>query len=376
MNSQESPPVSDHESASSGSPFVWMGSGLAVLILTGALFSAAAAEQLLLGWLYFPVQVLPQISLYWPSIVLGATCCVAFVVGLHATLKWFVVLRPSPSEEKRTWTIRSTLVVAAATALLFAAGTTMVAASHQTIWLISGYFKPASAEQVEAPHGLLASARRAANQSSRKNNLKQFGLAMHNFHEAGGKLPAGGTMTADGTLLHGWAVRLGPFLTFQTGNFDFSVPWNQPPNARLYRSALPVFLNPEIPQVFNERGFALSHLAANSRVFPIVTVDESSGKTLPESRTQPLRIKDMTDGTSNTILLGEVRENFKPWGHPVNVRDPAIGISRSPDGFGAPGQGAFMLLGDGTVRLIGENTDLEVLRRLATPNDGEPVGGF
>ena len=120
-------------------------------------------------------------------------------------------------------------------------------------------------------------------------------------------------MTADGTLLHGWAVHLGPFLTFQTRNFDFTVPWNESPNAKLYRSALPIFLNPEIPQVFNQDGFALSHLAANSRVFPIVTVEQSSGKTLPDSRSKPMKIRDITDGTSNTILLGEVRENFKPW---------------------------------------------------------------
>lgn len=376
MNHQEPLPASDQEPASSAFPFVWMAVGLAVVFLTGLLFSAAAVEQLVLGWLYFPFQVLPQVSVYWPSVVLGAICCVAFVLGLHVALKRFVSGRTAATGETRTWSHRSSLAVATGIALLFAAGTAMVAASHQTIWLISGYFGSASAERVEPPGGLIASARQSAIESQRRNNLKQFGIAIHNVHEVTRRLPAGGTMTADGTLLHGWAVRLGPFLTFQTRNFDFSVPWNEPPNAELYRSALPVFLNPEIPQVFNEDGFALSHLAANSRVFPIVTVDQSSGKTLPESRTKPMRIRDITDGTSSTILLGEVRENFKPWGHPVNVRDPAKGINHSRNGFGGPGSGAFMLLADGTVRLIGENTDAEVLRRLATPDDGEPVGGF
>ena len=125
-------------------------------------------EQLVLGWLYFPFQVLPQVSVYWPSVVLGAICCVAFVFGLHVALKRFVLRRRSGTEETRTWSLRSSLAVAMGVALLFAAGTAMVAASHQTIWLISGYFGPASAERVEPPGGLIASARRAANQSAEK----------------------------------------------------------------------------------------------------------------------------------------------------------------------------------------------------------------
>ena len=87
MNLQESPTAADPERAASAFPFVWLAVGLVAVFLTGLLFSAAAVEQLVLGWLYFPFQVLPQVSVYWPAVVLGAICCVAFVFGIHVALK-------------------------------------------------------------------------------------------------------------------------------------------------------------------------------------------------------------------------------------------------------------------------------------------------
>ena len=35
-------------------------------------------------------------------------------------------------------------------------------------------------------------------------------------------------------------------------------------------------------------------------------------------------------------MAGEVAGDFKPWGDPTNWRDPALGINRSPEGFGGP----------------------------------------
>ena len=131
MNPQESSPASDNEPASTAFPFVWIAVGLVAVFLTGLLFSAAAVEQLVLGWLYFPFQVLPQVSVYWPSVVLGAICCVAFVFGLHFALKRSRSSAEGVGTEEGfgTWSLRSSLAVAMGVALLFAAGTAMVAAS-------------------------------------------------------------------------------------------------------------------------------------------------------------------------------------------------------------------------------------------------------
>ena len=90
-----------------------------------------------------------------------------------------------------------------------------------------------------------------------------------------------------------------------------------------------------------------------------------------------MSLAQITDGTSSTILLGTVGEQFKPWGHPANVRDPALGINRSPQGFGGPPgwNGAMFLMCDGSVKFLRDDTDLSVMKALATPAGGETNEG-
>jgi prepilin-type processing-associated H-X9-DG protein len=84
--------------------------------------------------------------------------------------------------------------------------------------------------------------------------------------------------------------------------------------------------------------------------------------------------KEVTDGESNTLMAGEVKSRFKPWGDPTNWRDPSLGINRSPDGFGGPFEGgASFLFVDGSVRFIKNTIDPSVLKALSTPQGGERV---
>lgn len=118
------------------------------------------------------------------------------------------------------------------------------------------------------------------------------------------------------------------------------------------------------------------------------------------------RMRDLTDGTSNTILMGEIRMTcnlYSPWGWawpeslwyattaPINFptcpNDPGYGSNPcfSNDGgnwnatFGFKSEhtgGAQFLLGDGSVRFIQENIDRLTYARLGDKADGGVIGEF
>ncbi len=357
--------------------------GILLTILLVALLGTNI-EQLLLGWIYFPLRTIPQMTVDWPSAIVGIVCVVMFVVGLHFTASWFMQTadrQASVGTGGGTW--RSTLVMSATLLVLFASGTAFVGGTHQAIWLLSGRLDTNSENVSASELGVIAAARDKARQAQARNNLKMFGIAFHNFHDIYGAFPPGGTMTQDGELLHGWTMFVGPFHSYVAPDLDFNRGWRVPPNDRIYKCQGLEFLNPSQPgAVFDEEGFGLCHWAGNVHVLPVrtVQVDASTGSEGPGGNAAQLggqnggmSLAQITDGTSSTILLGTVGEQFKPWGHPANVRDPALGINRSPDGFGGPPgwHGAMFLMCDGSVKFLSENTDLSVMKALATPTGGE-----
>jgi hypothetical protein len=329
------------------------------------------AEHLLLGWLYFPARVLPRMTVDPPAAIVGAAGVVLFVLVLHATMRW---LRPSTS-----WSIGSTVALATLVLMLFVAGTAMVGVVHQAIWLALGRQNTTGKE--EAVMGVTEAARHAAGQHEATYELKNYAFVVQNFHDVFNSLPPGGTMTADGRLLHGWMTFAGPFAVISNENVDFATPWNKPPNDRLFKCNFSQFVNPSIPGPrFDAEGYGLTHYAGNVHVLPICVVepvkDNSNGSLQVAQVGQQGKVRnwdDVSDGTSNTLLIGTVTERFKPWAHPSNVRDPSIGLNRSPEGFAAPPgwRGAAFAMCDGSVRTISRHTDPEVLRQLATPAGGE-----
>ncbi len=206
-------------------------------------------------------------------------------------------------------------------------------------------------------------AREAARRTQSKNNLKQMGLAMHNFYDTQ-KHWVGSTVADDGVALHSWQTHLLPYMDqtplYQSINLD--VPWNDPANASMFYNVVPAYQHPSQTVLTTAEGYAATHYAGNQHVL------------LPNSQ---LTFDKVTDGTSNTIVAGEVAGGFRAWGDPANVRDPGLGINAAPGGFGSasPG-GCHFLLMDGSVRFVSENVDPGVLKGLSTYNGGESVGEF
>ena len=340
-----------------------------------------ATEHLALGWLYFPLRVLPRVTVDVPAGVVGGLGLVGFVIGVHVTARWLVRATAPAASAAPPWSWRASMAASAIVLFLFAAGTAMVGATHQLVWLITGRMDRSTADS-EPLLGALEAAREATRVAEERNDLKYLAIGVANYHDTYLTFPPGGTQAATGELMHGWVSYAMPFM-FSAPDLDFAVPWNKSPNARYFQCNLRLFTNPSIPGPYFDRdGFGLAHIAGNIHVFPIrqIAVESErdqlgSGASIQQLQHQAQLIgyAHVTDGTANTIMFGTVAQEFKPWGHPANVRDPSSGVGRSPAGFGGPPAwgGAQFVMCDGSVRFMSNKTDPRVLAQLATPAGGE-----
>ena len=213
---------------------------------------------------------------------------------------------------------------------------------------------------------------RGSRRNVSKRNLKQIGLAFHNYHDAFSRLPSGGTFDRTGQPQHGWATQLLPFLdqAHLYNQIDFQQPWTAEENRAAFETRLPDLQSSKIKYDYrpgdrsdpDEHRLKPAHYAANAHLLNI-----NAGPNLEE----------ITDGTANTLLAGEVNSRIKAWGDPTNFRDPIQGINADPHGFAGPYiGGAHFLMTDGSVRFISEKIDPTILKALATPAGGEPVGDY
>ncbi len=93
------------------------------------------------------------------------------------------------------------------------------------------------------------SAREAARRTQCLANLKQIGLAIHNFHDAKKKLPSGGRPVASSTTRIGAFVSLLPYLEQSVlyDKYDSSVSWGVAVNLPVSSTRLTVFECPSAP---------------------------------------------------------------------------------------------------------------------------------
>ena len=156
------------------------------------------------------------------------------------------------------------------------------------------------------------SAREAARRMSCQNNLKQVGLAMHNYHDTFNQLPAG--MSAHLTGGWSWGVAILPFM--EQGNVYDSINMNFSPNddsnAAVITTVIPTALCPSSPQpeVNDDPSLpeqATSSYAASAGV--LRAIPSKCGFSPEEGmfvHEKGFGFRSVTDGLSNTIMVGEV----------------------------------------------------------------------
>lgn len=206
-------------------------------------------------------------------------------------------------------------------------------------------------------------AREAARRMQCGNNLKQIGLALHNYHDTYKSFPPAYTVDADGKPLHSWRTLLLPFLDQQAlySQIDLNEPWDSPKNQLVQNVDVAVFRCPsEMP------GSGCSYLA-------IV------GPNTVFQGPKPVNLADIRDGTSNTLMVVEVEGNKASWMAPVDLDAAKMPTkpNSGPNSLGSrhPG-GLQVVLCDGSVRFISDTIDPKLLQNMTTINDGQVIPPF
>lgn len=291
--------------------------------------------------------------------------------------------------------------------------------------------------------GLLLPAVQAARESARRmqcsNQLKQIGLALHNFHDTRNLFPGGARDAHTGSALdsccaatnvHGWSWKyhILPYME-QTSVWELG----QDPNHgtaqdAVARTGIPGYYCPSRRAVTAYgSGFYRADYAGSGGEYGTAGVGQEGGANgrngfFAQTDLLKRRLADIKDGLSNTVMVGEKALHFTRhgsdggdnerwnnsgwdqdcirWGAARNSSGLLYGLVPLPDtqaptniravvdvggrsftnwhpywGSAHPG-GANFALGDGSVRTVTYNIDHMIMRRLSLINDGEVVGDY
>lgn len=198
-------------------------------------------------------------------------------------------------------------------------------------------------------------ARTAARRAQSSNNLKQIALAMHNYHDVHGTFPPAVVTDADGKPLYSGRVLLLPYIEqVQLYNaFNKDEPWNSPSNQALSQQMIKVFQDP-----------------ASTSAIPGQTdyVFVTGTGTMFEGD-KATKMMEVTDGTSNTMMIVEMKGSGINWAEPrdLDLSNPTL---LPPGNYPMGNNTAFA---DGSVRFMSNSTPPPTVRAAATKSGGEVV---
>ncbi|WP_373653676.1 DUF1559 domain-containing protein [Schlesneria sp. DSM 10557] len=217
-------------------------------------------------------------------------------------------------------------------------------------------------------------ARESARRTQSKNNLKQLGLALHNYASTYDILPPGGVFNAEGRAFHGWTTFIAPYIEaspFYNG-VNINIPWDHPDQLKYFqRYPGDAYLNPSIGSGRLDDGLKRNHYSGSDLVF---------------YRNSSTSFSDLTNGTAHTLLVGDAKGMFQPFGYPYEWRSVALGLNTTEEGFGSPVREITqMLLADGSVREFSHHSDQDLFLKLrgvnakwdhSAPDVSKPAGVY
>jgi len=269
--------------------------------------------------------------------------------------------------------------------------------------------------------------REAAARAKCSNNLKQWAIAMHSYHDVNGRLPWGG---ASSPVRISWVPPTWPYVEQQAlaGRYNYNAGFYQAPNGgptkstnNLVCAQVPTYYCPSdrgSPAYWE--GDPYYRARANYVVNWGNTTDPGPsnqgayapfGYTNGSSTPRNAKLTDFSDGTSNTLLMSEV---ILPPDALYDIRGDVINNDRGcfsfmtintpnssvpdtlhywakntdpmmPSVSGTNGQnaarsrhtgGVNAAMGDGSIRFFSNSVPLTVWQRMGTMNGGEVIPNF
>jgi hypothetical protein len=203
----------------------------------------------------------------------------------------------------------------------------------------------------------------AARRTQWRNNLRQIGLALQNYHDVFNSFPPGGVYNSEGQGYFGWPV---PLINFTSctpfyNRIDQNIPWDDPRQVEWFtdrhcRENIG-WLDPSLETPSSANGYPLIHVAANSWVM---------------HRNSHVTLKDLGD-SAHTLLAADASEPFDIFSSTTAWREFNVPRNTSPFGFGSHGREVTHgLMGDGSVKAISLKGDESIWRAMQGPESLRP----
>ena len=205
--------------------------------------------------------------------------------------------------------------------------------------------------------GNMCKVRDAAARAHDSNNLKQLALAQHSFSDANDGIVGPYAQVSPGVLNTGLSFRVSlmPYIesTDLQTRIDWTQPWDSARNVPMTSIPFKIFQSPDTPD--------RTKPDTPYRVF-------YGGGALFAADGTPVKLTDIPDGASNTILFVHATETV-PWAKPQEF--PYTATTPLPP-LGSPGlgKGFNAAMADGSVRFLRHTIAEADLRSLIEKADG------
>ncbi len=265
--------------------------------------------------------------------------------------------------------------------------------------------------------GAIEEAQETARRTQCQNNLKQIGLALHNYHDSLNCFPSGWIggdsepkrANVFGLNGAGWLLHLSPYLDqarlYHTVEFSASIAG--PENSKIVSKSIQGFrclsdpLQKKRWMLKDAEGNALFEVATANYPGVFGTGDLSRCEKLKPGEdckgngtfylNSNLRIREIEDGLSNTLGVGERTTNMEldrattwtgvfpkaksPLSRILGTSNQALHVKeKNVSGFDSAHAGSVQFVNlDGSVRVLNTETDLKLFQALTTRAGGEEI---